>query len=133
MGRRAENAIRARGELHDMNQETGTSEGLPVACTLTSEEVAAMRDDLLPGFLGGATARERIDGGFRWRFAPAEDLVRKAAAVIEAEHRCCRFLRFALVVEPGDGPVWLQVTGPEGTDQFLSQFAGTTADASGRR
>jgi hypothetical protein len=47
-------------------------------------------------------------------------LVKEAAAVIEAEHRCCRFLRFLLLVEPGDGPVWLEVTGPQGTEDFLS-------------
>ena len=30
-----------------------------------------------------------------------------------------RFLRFALTIEPGDGPVTLAVTGPEGTPEFL--------------
>lgn len=65
-------------------------------------------------------------GGFRWRFSPQADLVREVGAVIEAEHRCCRFLRFHLLVEPGDGPVWLEVTGPEGTDDFLSTLLGGT-------
>jgi hypothetical protein len=111
-----------------MDQDT--SDALPVACTLTAAEAAAMRDDLLPALLTRATARERIEGGFRWRFAPEADLLTKVAAVIETERRCCRFLRFALVVEPGDGPVWLALTGPEGTEEFLSGFTGATATAS---
>jgi len=91
-----------------------------VACTLTPAEFAATRNGLLPGLLARASAREPLPGGFRWRFHPQADLVKDAAAVIDAEHRCCRFLRFLLLVEPDDGPVWLEVTGPEGTEDFLS-------------
>ena len=105
-----------------MKQEREESERLPIACTLTPAEAAAMRDGLLPGLLAMATATDPIPGGFRWRFEPQADLVKKAAAVIDAEHRCCRFLRFLLLVEPGDGPVWLEVTGPEGTEDFLSSL-----------
>ena len=98
---------------------------LPIACTLTSAEMTAMRDGLLPGLLARAGEKEPVPGGFRWRFAGDAGLVKDAAAVIEAEHRCCRFLRFQLVVEPGDGPVWLEVTGPEGTPEFLSGLLDT--------
>lgn len=103
-----------------MNQKREESESLPIVCTLTPAEVAAMRVGLLPGFLARASAKYPIPGGFRWRFDPQADLVQKAAAVIDAEHQCCRFLRFLLLVEPGDGPVWLEVTGPAGTEDFLS-------------
>jgi hypothetical protein len=103
-----------------MSQEREKSMSLPVACTLTPVELATMRKGLLPGLLARASAKDAVPGGYRWRFDPRADLVKEAAAVIEAEHRCCRFLRFVLVVEPGDGPVWVEVTGPEGTEQFLS-------------
>ena len=93
---------------------------IPIACALTPAEFAAMRDGLLPGLLARASAQEPIPGGFRWRFNPKAGLVREVAAVVEAEHRCCPFLRFLLLVEPGDGPVWLEVTGPDGTEEFLS-------------
>ena len=108
-----------------MSQEREENVGLPVACTLTQVEFAAMRKGLLPGLLASASARNAIPGGYRWRFDPRADLVTEAAAVIEAEHRCCRFLRFVLQVEPGDGPVWVEVTGPEGTEQFLSTLLDT--------
>jgi hypothetical protein len=44
------------------------------------------------------------------------------ANVIAAEHQCCRFLRFGLMVEPGDGVVTLDVMGPDGTVEFLKQL-----------
>ena len=102
-----------------MSRERDDSASLPIACTLTPAELAEMRDGLLPGLLAGASAREHVAGGSRWRFEPRAGLVKEIAAVIETEHRCCRFLRFAVAVEPGDGPVWLEVTGPEGTEDFL--------------
>jgi hypothetical protein len=113
-----------------MKQEREESESLPIACTLTPAEATAMRDGLLLGLLPRATATDPIPGGFRWRFDPQADLVKKAAAVIDAEHRCCRFLRFLLLVEPGDGPVWLEVTGPAGTEDFLSALQNKGSRAS---
>jgi len=40
-------------------------------------------------------------------------------AMINAERKCCRFLRFQVIVEPSDGPIVLELTGPEGTQEFL--------------
>ena len=108
-----------------MNQECESRASLPITCTLAPTELASMRKGLLPGLLARASAKEHIPGGFRWRFDPQSDMVKEAAAVMDAEHRCCRFLRFLLLVEPGDGPVWLEVTGPEGTEDFLSTLLDT--------
>jgi hypothetical protein len=103
-----------------MTEQREANVNLPIACTLTLAELTTMRNGLLPGLLARANAKEDIPGGFRWRFDPGGGLVKEAAAVIETEHRCCRFLRFLLLFEPGDGPVWLEVTGPQGTEDFLS-------------
>ncbi len=103
-----------------MSPERDDNASLPIACTLTPAELAGMREGLLPGLLSGASAREHVAGGSRWRFEARAGLLKEVAAVVEAEHRCCRFLRFLLTAEPGDGPVWLEVTGPEGTEDFLS-------------
>jgi hypothetical protein len=103
-----------------MKEERSEKGILPIACTLTPTELAAQRSGLLPGLLTRATAREPVRGGFRWRFEPHDGLLNDVARVIDAEHRCCRFLRFHWIVEPGDGPLWLEVTGPEGTEDFLT-------------
>jgi len=113
-----------------MSQEREESVSLPIACSLTPAEFATLRKGLLPGFLASASAKDAIPGGYRWRFEPRVDLIKEAAAVLEAEHRCCRFLRFVLLVEPGDGPVWVEVTGPEGTEPFLSAMLDTLSAAS---
>jgi hypothetical protein len=39
---------------------------------------------------------------------------------VDAERLCCRFLQFTVMVEPDDGPVTLDLAGPQGTREFLS-------------
>lgn len=75
-------------------------------------------DALLPGLARRARAVCWLGNGVRLNFGP-DALLEEITRVMAAEHHCCQFLRFELVVEPGDGPVTLDVTGPEGTVEFL--------------
>lgn len=104
-------------------------EAFSIACTLTPEDMATKRGGLLPGLVENAVAREPVAGGLRWRFAFQEGLLTEIAAVIEAEHRCCRFLRFDLSVRPGHGPAVLEVTGPNGTQEFLQTLVDDTTSS----
>src|SRR5262245_50419751 len=92
---------------------------LPIACNLTQGELTSRRDGLLPGLLSKAHSRETIPGGFRWSFSDSGGLVKEVASVIDAERGCCRFLTFRLSLEPDCGPLQMEITGPEGTQQFL--------------
>jgi len=95
---------------------------LPIVCSLNAGELRARAEDLLPGLLRAAVERHDLPDGWRLRFAPREGLLPDIARTIDAESRCCRFLRFLLTVEPDQGPVWLEITGPEGTREFLSDL-----------
>jgi hypothetical protein len=95
---------------------------LPIACTLTPDELRVRREGLLPGIIGRAEGHERIDGGFRFRFASGAGLLTAIAAAIDAERRCCRFLRFQMTAEPEEGTISLEVTGPPGTAEFLAAW-----------
>ena len=92
---------------------------LPVACTLSPETLAARRAGLLPAFALEAETREQAPDGLRLRFSASTERLQRIAAVIDAERPCCRFLRFDLTVEPDGGPVWLTLSGPPGTKEFL--------------
>lgn len=95
---------------------------LPIVCELDPEDLAARRDSWLAALLAGADERQELAEGFRWRFAPSSGRLAELARMIDAERSCCRFLRFALTVEPAGGPFWLEVTGPEGTRSFLAEL-----------
>ena len=92
---------------------------LPIMCELTQDEITARRATLLPGLLAQAEERTALPDGFRWRFAASGEFLAAAAETMNTERHCCRFLRLVLTVEPGGGPMWLEITGPQGTVEFL--------------
>jgi len=96
-----------------------TAGDLPIACSLSPEAIRARRANLLPGLVRHADATERLPDGMRLRFTASTAALEAIASTIDAERQCCRFLRFALTIEPDAGPVWLTMTGPAGTAEFL--------------
>lgn len=77
------------------------------------------RAGLLASVAAGVIERRDIPGGFAYRFEADAQALRELIEMIDLERQCCRFLRFLLQVEPSDGPVWLELTGPAGTRHFL--------------
>lgn len=93
---------------------------LPIVCTLSPEALATRRQGLLTELLVRADAHEELAGGHRWSFKKADDVLATIFRIVEAERRCCKFLRFQIIVEPDGGPVSLELTGPPGTREFLT-------------
>ena len=95
---------------------------LPIACSLQPGELKQREADLLPGLARTAATCASIPGGYRFEFEPSVQMLSTLVGVVDAERQCCRFLRFQLTVEPNDGPIRLDVTGPPGTQEFLGDF-----------
>jgi hypothetical protein len=108
-----------RGPVLKRSERDGDSKmDLPVVCTLTPETMATRKAALLPGLVGRAVSREETTTGMRLRL-PA-DALPAVLETVDAERKCCRFLRFEITVEPDGGPIWLELAGPPGTREFLS-------------
>ena len=93
---------------------------LPVACTLTPDALRARREGLLADLLRRAESRDFAGDSLRLRFAADDETLPVVTRAIDAERRCCRFLRFAVTVEPDGGPIYLDLSGPPGTGDFLA-------------
>ena len=68
----------------------------------------------------GSQRREDLPTGCVSEFAPSAEMIALIARAVEAKRHCCRFLRFGMTVEPEGGPVFLELTGPAGTRDFVS-------------
>ena len=97
---------------------------LPIACTLSSAELFAQRETLLPGLAAHAVQRAPLPNGVRLRFQPTAERMRQIDAVVRRERVCCPFLEFRVGLALGASSLTLDVTGPEGTDQLLVQLLG---------
>lgn len=105
---------------------TSAADGPAIACTLDAGEMATRLDDwsaLLAeksDLLQGVTARRPLDDGVRLEFGPNSD-VAEIARLAAAEQGCCRFFRFALVID--DQGIALEVHAPpEATDVVAAAF-----------
>ena len=76
-----------------------------------------------------AERREPLPDGyaFRFRASAIEDIARFVAN----ERKCCPFMQFDVSISPNDGPVWLRLTGPEGTRAVLDAELGLGASSAG--
>ena len=101
--------------------ESVSSADLPVFCTLTPETLAIRKAALLPGLVDRALSREETANGVRLTL-PA-DALQAVLDTVDAERKCCRFLRFEITVEPDGGPISLELAGPPGTREFLAALS----------
>ena len=92
---------------------------LPIACSLTVPELQARRTEVLQKVRAAALEVKETEDGFAYRFPSNDSLLADLSTLIQLEHQCCPFLKITLIVEAGSGPIWLDLTGPPGTKEFL--------------
>ena len=95
---------------------------LAVACNLVPEELQERRNTLLRRVKNAVVAERTLPDGYAYGFPPTGDSLVELANLIAFERQCCPFLSFNLRVEPGAGPIWLELTGPAGTRDFLDSL-----------
>jgi hypothetical protein len=95
---------------------------LPIACKLSDPEFQERREGLLREVGAAMLEQRELDSGYAYRFPADAHWINELSKLITAERDCCPFLRFTLNVEPGDGPIWLELTGPAGTKDFLKSL-----------
>jgi hypothetical protein len=81
----------------------------------------------MPGLMRRSPSVTQVINGVKLEFERADGVLRDITDVIERERQCCRFLQFVLTVPPGDGPFCLDVTGPDGTSEFLKEVSSAGA------
>ena len=102
-----------------LNETEPKMSDLPIACSLTTPELQQRRSTILLNVRTAALELKELEDGFAYRFPSENTLLADLLTLIQLEHQCCPFLRFNLIIEAGNGPVWLELTGPAGAKEFL--------------
>ena len=92
------------------------------ACNLNvlSEQEREQFTSVSNSIFAAVQETRELENGFAFRFLNRPDQLLQIAKFIERESLCCSFLSFTLEVEASSGPIWLQITGEEGTKKFLA-------------
>ena len=101
---------------------------LPVACSLHAPELRARRDGLLLELRRSSVEQRTLQNGLALRFEPEPGRLAALAEVLDLVRQWCRLLHFKLTVAAGEGPIWLEMTGPRGTTEFLAMELGFEID-----
>ena len=96
-----------------LSNKQGQKEGL--ACQLEADRKATELKDVFALMVGCKEYKQ----GYAFQFPGDEAILDKLVRVIKLERKCCPFLTFELKVENDDRPIWLHISGPEGTAAFL--------------
>lgn len=97
---------------------------LTVACSLLPAELKERRLSVLSRMRSAVTQIIELENGYNYQFGAGRELITELANLVVLEHQCCPFLTFRIIVEPGEGPISLEMTGPEGTKEFLAEIFG---------
>jgi len=95
---------------------------LPVACSLTEPELRERRSAVLQKVGQAVLEVVEAENGYAYRFPSDDEWLGELINLVRLERQCCPFLTFRISIEPGGGPVWLELTGQGGTKEFLSSF-----------
>lgn len=96
-----------------------TKHDQPLICELPALELATRKQHLLKMLYPHIQEIKPLPDGCAWRFEGSDDRWAQLADFVRQERQCCAFLRFQLIAEPQNGPLWLEATGPQGTRAFL--------------
>ena len=95
---------------------------LPIACSLTELQFQERRAGVLKKAKDAVLEKKELADGYSYRFSLDRISITELAQLITVERECCPFLQFDLHLEPGAGPVWMELTGPDGTKDFLNSI-----------
>jgi hypothetical protein len=98
-----------------------TGREVPVACTLSADELPARRQQIRSLGKDGLLSVEHDARRAIFRFRSGAQMRRRIDEIVEAESRCCAFLDFR-VEEAGDVTL-LTISAPGGGEPELSELA----------
>lgn len=99
------------------------AQDIPIACSLSARELGERKGEN-EELLAGIEEINELEHGYALRFAGNAEQIPRLLQFIMQERACCPFFTFELRFEAQNGPVWLSLSGPDGTKQFLQEMIG---------
>ena len=98
---------------------------LLIACNLPSAELREHRRTILDSFRGAVLNVASLSQGYAYRFKPTSEMLAYLASLVDFERQCCPFLTFKIVIEAGNQPICLEITGPLEARPVIADFFGS--------
>lgn len=93
-----------------------------LTCKLTTPDLQKRRATVINELKGLVTRKQPLTSGLKFTFESKDEVLDKLVDFIKSERLCCDFLSFHLSVV--EDTATLEITGPEGTREFLEHEVG---------
>ena len=97
---------------------------IPIACNLSDGELRERRESILDFFRQSLVKVKPLPLGLAYSFQPSSDVLARLTQLVDLERQCCPFLTFRIVVEAGDLPICLEVTGTAEAKNVIADLFG---------
>ena len=97
-------------------------QGKTLSCKLTTPELQKRRNTVIRELKKLIRGKKELAAGLEFTFQGQDEVLDKLIDFVKTERICCDFLSFRLSI--ADDTATLEITGPEGTREFLESEVG---------
>jgi hypothetical protein len=97
-----------------------SAEEAKLSCKLTTPELQRRKKTIIADLRNQVLEKIETDKGFKYKFQGTDEMLDLLNTFIKTERLCCSFFVFNLTVSATNF-VWLELSGPEGTKEFIEQ------------
>lgn len=106
------------------NSKIMSKETVSVTCKLTTPELQEQKKTVIAEVKKLVVERVEITNGVRYSFSDSDSTIDLLTNFIKTERLCCSFFEFNLIVGQSEGLITLELSGPEGTKDFIESEIG---------
>jgi hypothetical protein len=95
-----------------------------LSCKLTTPEMQKRKETVLASLKKQILETRELADGYAFRFEGSDQVIDELTEFIKSERQCCDFFVFNLSIAGDKSVAWLELTGPEGSKDFVSEELG---------
>lgn len=95
------------------------NEDKKIGCNLTTPELQNRKKTVVAKLKNLVLEKLETEKGFKYKFDGSDELLDLLTDFIKTERLCCGFFEFSLTVTSDSRYSWLELSGPEGTKDFI--------------
>jgi hypothetical protein len=111
------------GQKHLKNKTMIKPSSAPT-CKLTTPELQERKKTVIAELKALVLERKETEKGVRYKFEGSDKMIDLLSSFMKTERLCCDFFTFDLSVAGEDKFIWLELSGPEGTKDFIETEIG---------
>lgn len=99
---------------------TENKEDVVLACKLTTPELQKRKATVLASLRKQVINKKELSNGYAFTFKGTDEMIDELAEFVKTERMCCDFFTFTISVKGDQSETVLEITGVEGTKEFIT-------------